>query len=234
MESLAKRKKKFYKKWWFWLIVLFIFVGVGNNSDDQAIPVKKESQSESPSKKEEDDNETAAPEIVEGVDADEETTEVENTTPDVPTEYLSALDKAESYATTMHMSKTAVTNQLTSDFGEQFSKKAAAYALENMTFNDWKSNALKSAESYSETMNMSKKGIYNQLTSESGERFTSEEAQYAVDKLKADYNQNALQKAKEYQETMSMSPESIRDQLTSDYGEQFTAEEANFAISQLK
>uniref|UniRef100_UPI0028B0C5AE Ltp family lipoprotein n=1 Tax=Exiguobacterium sp. TaxID=44751 RepID=UPI0028B0C5AE len=70
--------------------------------------------------------------------------------------------------------------------------------------------------------------------SDSGEKFTSEEAQYAIDTLDVDYNQNALQKAKEYQETMSMSPESIRDQLSSDYGEKFTPEEANFAVSQLK
>lgn len=56
---------------------------------------------------------------------------------------------------------------------------------------------------------MSKKGSYDQLTSDSGEKFTSEEAQYTIDTLDVDYNQNALQKAKEYQETMSMSPESI-------------------------
>ncbi|WP_329469237.1 Ltp family lipoprotein [Exiguobacterium sp. 9-2] len=164
----------------------------------------------------------------------EETGAEEPSTPDVPTEYLSALDKAGSYAETMNMSKAAVSNQLTSDYGEQFSKEAAAYAMENMSFDDWKSNALKSAESYSETMNMSKKGIYDQLTSDSGEKFTSEEAQYAIDTLDVDYNQNALQKAKEYQETMSMSPEAIRDQLSSDYGEKFTPEEANFAVSQLK
>lgn len=44
-------------------------------------------------------------------------------------------------------------------------------------------SALKKAESYSETMYMSKKGIYNQLTSSAGEQFTEEEAQYAVDNL---------------------------------------------------
>ena len=45
-------------------------------------------------------------------------------------------------------------------------------------------------------MNMSKQGIYDQLTSEAGEQFTPEEAQYAVDNLKANYNENALKKAK--------------------------------------
>lgn len=80
---------------------------------------------------------------------------------------------------------------------------------------------------------MSKAGIYDQLTSEYGEKFSAEAAQYAIDNLNADYNANALAKAKSYQEQMSMSPEAIRDQLTSDAGEKFTPEEANYAIQHL-
>lgn len=94
-------------------------------------------------------------------------------------------------------------------------------------------SALNKAKSYSEMMSMSKAGIYDQLTSEYGEKFTPEAAQYAVDNLQADYNANALAKAKYYQEQMSMSPEGIRDQLTSEYGEKFTPEEADFAIQHL-
>lgn len=82
-------------------------------------------------------------------------------------------------------------------------------------------------------MHMSKAGIYDQLTSEYGEKFSAEAAQYAIDNLNADYNANALAKAKSYQEQMSMSPEAIRDQLTSDAGEKFTPEEANYAIQHL-
>lgn len=94
-------------------------------------------------------------------------------------------------------------------------------------------SALKKAESYSNTMHMSKQGIYDQLTSEYGEKFSPEAAQYAVDNVKADWNANALEKAKDYQDTMAMSPESIRDQLTSENGEQFTQEEADYAIANL-
>lgn len=43
-------------------------------------------------------------------------------------------------------------------------------------------NALKKAQSYSKTMHMSKKAIFNQLTS-SVEAFTKSEAQYAIDNL---------------------------------------------------
>ena len=94
-------------------------------------------------------------------------------------------------------------------------------------------SALIKAASYSKTMHMSKAGLYGQLTSEYGEQFSPEAAQYGVDNVKADWNANALAKAKSYQETMAMSPESIREQLTSEYGEQFTAEEADFAIIHL-
>jgi hypothetical protein len=93
--------------------------------------------------------------------------------------------------------------------------------------------ALIKAKSYSDVMHMSKAGIYDQLTSEYGEKYSAEAAQYAVDNLQADWNANALAKAKSYQENMAMSPEAIRDQLTSQYGEKFTPEEADYAIQHL-
>ena len=94
-------------------------------------------------------------------------------------------------------------------------------------------SALRKAKIYADTMNMSKTGIYDQLTSEYGEKFTVEAAQYAIDNITVDWKENALKKAKLYQETMSMSPAAIYDQLTSEYGEKFTAEEAQYAIDNL-
>ena len=82
-------------------------------------------------------------------------------------------------------------------------------------------------------MHMSKQRIYDQLTSEYGEKLTPEEAQYAIDNIKGDYLETALKSAKKYQENMSMSKDAIYDQLVSDYGEKFTAEEAQYAIDNL-
>jgi len=48
---------------------------------------------------------------------------------------------------------------------------------------NYKENALESAKSYQEDMNMSKDAIYDQLISSSGDKFTEKEAQYAVDHL---------------------------------------------------
>ena len=95
-------------------------------------------------------------------------------------------------------------------------------------------SALKQAETYSKMMHMSKKGIYDQLTSEYGGQFSAEAAQYAIDNVKADWKANALKKAQTYQDDMAMSPNAIRDQLVSEYGEQFTAEEADYAIANLE
>jgi hypothetical protein len=95
------------------------------------------------------------------------------------------------------------------------------------------SSALAKAKSYSDTQHMSKQGLYDQLTSEYGEKFTAPAAQYAIDNLVADYNANALAKAKSYQNLQHMSPAAIHDQLTSQYGEKFTVAEADYAIANL-
>ena len=83
-------------------------------------------------------------------------------------------------------------------------------------------------------MHMSKQGIYDQLISEYGDKFSTEAAQYAVDNLKADYKANALEKAKTYYNNMSMSKEAIRNQLISEYGEKFPEEEADYAVQNLE
>ena len=95
-------------------------------------------------------------------------------------------------------------------------------------------NALKTAQSYSDNMHMSKKRLYKQLTSSYGEGFAENEAQYAIDHVDADWNYNALQTAKSYQLTMNMSKKRIYQQLTSSYGEEFTASEAQYAIDNLE
>ncbi|PAY37415.1 Ltp family lipoprotein [Ligilactobacillus salivarius] len=94
-------------------------------------------------------------------------------------------------------------------------------------------SALIKGQEYADRMYMSKKAIYDQLTSDYGEKFSPEAATYAINNIKADWNKNALHKAKDYQEEQNMSPDAIYDQLTSDSGEQFTPDEANYAVQHL-
>lgn len=95
-------------------------------------------------------------------------------------------------------------------------------------------SALTKATIYANDMYMSKEGLYDQLISEYGEKFSEEAAQYAIDNVEANWKENALQKAKTYQDDMAMSPDAIYDQLISDYGEKFTEEEAQYAIDNLE
>lgn len=95
-------------------------------------------------------------------------------------------------------------------------------------------NALSKAYDYSDIMYMSKAGIYDQLTSEYGEGFPKDAAQYAIDNIDADWNYNALQTAKIYYEDMAMSKDAVYDQLISDYGEKFTKEQAQYAVDHLE
>ena len=93
-------------------------------------------------------------------------------------------------------------------------------------------NALKQAEMLSDRMNLSKRGIYEQLTS-AFVAFTPEEAKYAVENLQADYKKNALEKAKLYYQDMGMSKKAVRRQLVSAI-EGFTDEEADYAMENLE
>ena len=97
----------------------------------------------------------------------------------VPTEYTSALKSGEFYSEIFHMSKAEIYDQLTSEYGDQFSAEAAQYAVDNLEV-DWKENALEAAKMYQEMFYMSPQEIYDQLIFE---MFTAEEAQYAIDNL---------------------------------------------------
>lgn len=101
----------------------------------------------------------------------------------VPTEYKNALYKAKEYNRLMYMSKRNLYNQLTSKYGEGFSKKAATYAVNHVNAN-WNKNALRKAKDYRRLMKMSKKNIYRQLVSKYGEGFTKSQAKYAINHLK--------------------------------------------------
>ncbi|MGA3150533.1 MAG: Ltp family lipoprotein [Candidatus Saccharimonadales bacterium] len=94
-------------------------------------------------------------------------------------------------------------------------------------------SALNQATSYANDQHLSKQGVYDQLVSQYGGKFSAAAAQYAIDNVKADWNANALAQAKDYQSQQSLSPSAIHDQLTSSYGGKFTQAEADYAIAHL-
>lgn len=94
-------------------------------------------------------------------------------------------------------------------------------------------NALKSAKNYISMIPFSKARLYDQLTSDAGEKYSPEAGQYAIDNLNVNYKEQALKAAKNYLSMMPMSDAQLKEQLISDAGEKFTEEEAQYAIDNL-
>ena len=141
-----------------------------------------------------------------------------------------AANAAVTYVNVFHDSKQAVMNQLSGYDG--YSEASAQYAVDNITV-DWNEVAVASAKSYLESSNLSKQGVFDQLTSSYGSQFTPEEAQYAIDHLDVDWKKEALGAAKSYLSTGSFSEQGLLDQLTSSYADEFTPEEARYALENI-
>ena len=101
----------------------------------------------------------------------------------VSVDYKNALKKGLTYANDMHMSKAKIMHQLTSEYGEKFPQDAAEWAVSHMSDVDWKANALAKAKTYRDSMSMSTEKVRQQLSSKSGEDFTHEEVDYAMQNL---------------------------------------------------
>ncbi len=87
-------------------------------------------------------------------------------------------------------------------------------------------NALRSAETYLNTMAFSREGLIEQLEFEG---YSNEEAVFAVDNCGADWKEQAVKSAKTYLDTMSFSREGLIDQLEF---EGFTHEQAVYGVEQ--
>ena len=91
-------------------------------------------------------------------------------------------------------------------------------------------NAYKAAKNYLEFMSFSKDGLINQLSSEYGDGYSVEDAEFAVNYLEengeVDWNEQAYKAAKNYLNTMSFSLDNLINQLESDAGDKYTHEQA--------
>lgn len=157
-------------KSWFWVIVLLGIFAMVYSNRGATLPLQRDASSQISSQP----NATMASKANQ--------IESAQTKSNLPTEYRSALNKAQMYNDSMYMSKDGLYEQLTSEYGEKFSAGAAKYAIDNVDAN-WRENALKKAKQYQDDMAMSPDAILEQLSSEYGEKFTVSEAKYAVDNL---------------------------------------------------
>jgi len=166
-ENVPKKKKAVYKKWWFWvLIILFVIILMGLSSEDNntltsANSIKEENRPEVLVI-----NFTEMPQEL--VKDWFETNEVDGR---IVEEYSDTVPKGQIISQSVQAHTTI----------HQGDEIVVKYSLgKKPTMGE--RNALEKAYSYSSIMNMSKQGIYNQLTSKI-EGFTKSEAQYAIDHL---------------------------------------------------
>ena len=207
--DVKKEKKAIYKKWWFWLIVIIVIIGgIGASQDENSIQTSNK----------------VSVTVADFSNMKKE--EIENWCNESKVKYTIK----EEYSDTVK--KGSFISQSVDENGtiHQGDKIIITYSLGKEPTNEEK-NALKKAEIYSSSMNMSKQGIYKQLTS-SIEGFSKQAAQYAIDNIDADWNKNALEKAKTYQQDLNMSKNAVYKQLISSV-EGFTKSEAQYAIDNL-
>lgn len=98
-----------------------------------------------------------------------------------------AIGSALSYLETSGFSRKGLVDQLSSEYGDNYKKADAEFAvefLEKADQVDWNAEAVESAESYLETSNFSCDGLVDQLSSEYGDQYTKKQAQYAAKKVR--------------------------------------------------
>lgn len=94
-----------------------------------------------------------------------------------------AYESALSYLDFSAFSRAGLLEQLTSEYGEGFPVADAEFAIARLEAEggvDWNAEAAESAKSYLEYSSFSRQGLIEQLTSEYGEGFTLEQAEYGV------------------------------------------------------
>ena len=90
-----------------------------------------------------------------------------------------AIGSAKSYLQFTAFSRKGLIQQLSSNYGEGFSKADATFAVDYLKVN-WNEQAALKAKSYLEMQHFSRQGLIHQLESSYGEGFTHAQAVYGV------------------------------------------------------
>jgi hypothetical protein len=91
-----------------------------------------------------------------------------------------AVQSAQSYLDMGGFSEAELLGQLTSKYGEGFSKADAQFAIKYLSPIDWNAQAVQSAQSYLDMGGFSRSELLDQLTSKYGEQFTKAQALHAL------------------------------------------------------
>lgn len=93
-----------------------------------------------------------------------------------------ALRTAENYLSIKGFSRLGLISQLSSQYGDGFSKADATWAVDHLKVN-WNEQAVRAGKAYLDMRGFSRTGLIQQLSSEYGDKFTKAQATYAADHL---------------------------------------------------
>lgn len=97
-----------------------------------------------------------------------------------------AVKTALNYVDLMAFSKEGLIEQISSEYADGFPREDAEFAVSYLEKNklvDWNVEAAQCARNYLDIMSFSRDGLYQQMTSESGDKFTKEQAEYALSQV---------------------------------------------------
>ncbi|MBQ6318233.1 MAG: Ltp family lipoprotein [Lachnospiraceae bacterium] len=97
-----------------------------------------------------------------------------------------AVKTAMNYVDLMAFSRRGLVEQISSEYADNFPVADAEFAvkyLEDKGLVDWNEEAAQCAQNYLDIMSFSRDGLYQQMTSESGDKFTKEQAEYALSQV---------------------------------------------------
>ena len=90
-----------------------------------------------------------------------------------------AVRSAEQYLSIQGFSRKGLIDQLSSEFGDEYSVTDATVAVDSLR-NDWNKEAVKSAKQYLSIQGFSCNGLIKQLSSDYGDKYTKGQATYGA------------------------------------------------------
>ena len=150
-------------------------------------------------------------------------------------------------------SRVGLIKQLSSKWGEGYSKANATWAVNHVKVN-WDEQAYKAAKQYLDSSPFSRSGLIQQLASSAGEGFTHAQAVYGANKALSGSGgsssgassgsggssgstagqSNALKSAEQYLSQQAFSRTGLINQLSSKFGEGYKKADAIWAVDHVK
>jgi hypothetical protein len=123
----------------------------------------------------------AAPEVAATTKAPAKPKPTKKPEPELTSGQENALSAAENYLSFAPFSHDGLIQQLSSEYGDGYSKADATYAADHVDV-DFKEQAVKAAKNYLDISPFSRAAMIEQLSSEYGDQYTREQAEYGAKK----------------------------------------------------